>query len=196
MEMKVVFLVGAAAVALTLSACDAGAPAPRAPPTAAVQAAAQAGSGGGGASPASYASYSSSGPAAAAATPDPRDAPVPMVNGQPLWAANRRHTAEENAAYQFTRNGPDFGAASQADYVARAHAFATSPPAGVERIQRSNGDALLYDARTNTFEVVARNGAPRTMFKPRDGLNYWRQQQAREAARTNGHGGNDDDSQG
>jgi pyocin large subunit-like protein len=118
------------------------------------------------------------------ATGDPRDAPVPLAtDGKPMWAANRKHTAQENADYQFNKNGKDFGATSEAEYVAKAHAFADAPPAGVKRIARSNGDALLYDAKTNTFAVVTKAGAPRTMFKPRDGGAYWDQQVAREQAR-------------
>ena len=39
----------------------------------------------------------------------------------------------------------------------------------MKRIDRANGDALLYDAKSNTFAVVTKAGAPRTMFKPRDG---------------------------
>ena len=40
---------------------------------------------------------------------DPRREPVKLVNGKPMWAANRRHSAEENAEYQFNRDGADFG---------------------------------------------------------------------------------------
>jgi len=53
------------------------------------------------------------------------------------------------------------------------------------RVARANGDALLYDAKTNTFAVVSKTGAPRTMFKPRDGANYWQQQVSREQSRSN-----------
>ncbi len=49
------------------------------------------------------------------------------------------------------------------------HAFVDTPPTGVQKVARANGDALLYDAKTNTFAVVSKTGAPRTMFKPRDG---------------------------
>ena len=49
----------------------------------------------------------------------------------------------------------------------------------------ANGDDLLYDVKTNTFAVVTKAGAPRTMFKPRDGATYWRQQLSREQARSN-----------
>jgi pyocin large subunit-like protein len=40
---------------------------------------------------------------------DARREPVALVDGKPMWAANRQHTAEENANYQFQRDGADFG---------------------------------------------------------------------------------------
>ena len=103
-----------------------------------------------------------------------------------MWAANRRHTADENAEYHFERDGSDFGAKSVDDYVAKAHAFVDKPPKDVATLVRSNGDKLMYDAKGNVFAVVSREGAPRTMFKPRDGAAYWDQQKQREAERSNG----------
>ena len=160
---------GAAAIALAVAGCDAGPSATsKTPPTAAQTAAGSGGAGGGSAV-------------------DPRDQPAPLASdGKPIWAANRKHTAQENADYQFNKNGKDFGAASEADYVNKAHAFVSSPPAGVQKVERSNGDALLYDAKTNTFVVATKDGAPRTMFKPRDGANYWREQVTKENARDKG----------
>ncbi|HWQ85466.1 hypothetical protein [Brevundimonas sp.] len=38
---------------------------------------------------------------------------------------------------------------------------------------------LLYQASTNTFAVVSRDGVPKTMFKPREGAAYWAEQKAR-----------------
>ena len=111
-------------------------------------------------------------------------APVPMINGRPMWAANRRHSAQDNAAYQFRRNGHDFGAASEDAYVQAAHAFVGHPPAGAQTLQRPNGDRLIYDPAANTFAVVTSDGAPRTLFKPRTGAAYWAQQQARAARET------------
>jgi hypothetical protein len=119
---------------------------------------------------------------------DKRYSPVPKVNGKPLWAPNRKHTAEENAAYQFTKNGGDFGAKTEADYVTKVHAFIDSPPANVETLDRNNGDRLIYDPKDNTFAVVSRDGAPRTMFKPRDGAAYWTEQKDRESKREKGGG--------
>jgi len=121
-----------------------------------------------------------------ARAPDPRDAPVPQVNGKPMWAANRKHTAEENAAYQFNKNGGDFGARTETDYVMKVHRFVEQPPRGVETLDRGNGDRLMYDPGGNVFAVVSRTGAPRTMFKPRDGAAYWAQQKDREANRAKG----------
>jgi hypothetical protein len=167
--MKSILLIGAAATALALAACDAGPPAVSKAPQAGAQAqgATQAGAGG-----------------TQVAASDPRDAPVPLAtDGKPVWAANRKHSAQENADYQFNKNGKDFGATSEAEYVAKTHAFVDAPPSGVKRIARSNGDALLYDAKSNTFAVVTKGGAPRTMFKPRDGSSYWDQQVTREQAR-------------
>jgi hypothetical protein len=129
------------------------------------------------------ASYSPSSPygAGQARAADPRDLPVPQIDGKPMWAANRKHTAEENAEYQFGKNGADFGARSETDYVTKVHAFIEKPPRDLETLDRSNGDKLEYDAKGNTFVVVAKNGAPRTMFKPKEGAAYWSQQKDREA---------------
>ena len=123
--------------------------------------------------------------------PDRRDLGGPLVNGKPMWASNRTHTAAENAQYQFTKNGADFGAANENDYVAKAHAFIDHPPGDLQTVDRRNGDRLLYSASDNVFEVVSRYGAPRTMFKPRGGAAYWTQQKERESqpVRSGGAGG-------
>ncbi len=118
----------------------------------------------------------------------PRD-PVPLVNGKPLWSDNRRHTAQENADYHFHHDGPDFGATSEKDYVAKVHRFIEHPPSTVQTISRSNGDKLFYDPKTNTFAVERKDGAPRTMFKPRDGLAYWKEQEAKAASGDDSYGG-------
>ena len=76
--------------------------------------------------------------------------------------------------------------ADPADF-AKVHAFVDAPPNGIQKVSRSNGDALLYDAKTNTFAVVTKAGAPRTMFKPRDGASYWQQQVSREQSRASGN---------
>ena len=166
--MRVVLACGAALIALSMAACGGhpSAVAPKAPEAAA-------------------ATQPQAAPVdQASATADPRDAAVPQVDGRPMWAANRKHTAQENATYQFTKNGADFGARTEDDYVAKAHAFVARPPAGAETLKRRNGDTLIYDARNNVFAVVTKDGAPRTLFKPREGASYWAEQKAREAKRS------------
>ena len=121
---------------------------------------------------------------------DPRREPVKLVHGKPMWAANRRHSAEDNAQYQFNRDGSDFGAKSVDDYVEKVHAFVDHPPADAATLVRNNGDKLIYDAKANVFAVVTKDGAPRTMFKPRDGAAYWDEQKER-AAEQSKDGGQD-----
>jgi pyocin large subunit-like protein len=121
-------------------------------------------------------------PSTNAARDDVRDdGPVARVDGKPMWAANRRYSAEENAEYQFKQHGEEFGARDVEDFVRKVHAFARK--SGTERFERANGDVLLYDARANVFAVYNKDGAPKTMFKPRDGAAYWDEQKTPASAR-------------
>ena len=115
---------------------------------------------------------------------DPRDQPVPVHDsGRPLWAANRTNTAQEAAQRRFRSYGDEFGAKSVDEYVDKAHAFIGDPPKGTLRLTRSNGDKLYYDPKGNVFAVATRDGAPRVMFKPREGMRYWREQEQQVAER-------------
>ncbi len=98
---------------------------------------------------------------------------------EPVLTANRRESVDEKIVRLFERNGADFDARTASDYLAKVQAFTRNPPSGTERVERPNGDTLLYQASTNTFAVVSRQGVPKTMFKPDDGPNYWAQQKAR-----------------
>lgn len=103
---------------------------------------------------------------------------VAKVEAAPV-TANRRETVDAKIQRLYERNGADFGARSAADYLARVTAFTRNPPSDVERVTRpKNGDVLLYQASTNTFAVVDREGVPRTMFKPREGVAYWEKEKA------------------
>ena len=92
--------------------------------------------------------------------------------------ANRRETVDEKVQRLYERNGAAFGARSAEDFLDKIVAFTTRPPSGTQTATRPNGDTLLYEASTNTFAVVARDGTPRTMFKPDDGPAYWAEQKA------------------
>jgi hypothetical protein len=123
-------------------------------------------------------------------------------DGKPAWASSRRYSVQESEQRQFERNGAAFQARSEQDYVAKVHAFVDSPPRGVQKIVRANGDTLYYDPKANTFAVVDKEGAPRTMFKPREGMDYWTQQKQNLAdngarrRRTRDQQGAGDDSNG
>jgi pyocin large subunit-like protein len=121
-------------------------------------------------------------PSASKATEDDdaRNAPVAKADdGKPIWTANRQHTAQQNAQAAFERNGEAFGVKDVDGFIAKAHAFTGHPPAGVQKISRANGDVELYDAKTNVFAVVSKEGAPRTMFKPDNGSAYWDKEMAK-----------------
>ena len=171
--MKVVRQVAFGVVAwlgvLSLTACDSGASAVKAPK--------------GGERASAAAEGAATQAAAEAPRGDPRDAPVKLIAGKPYWAANRTRTAEENAQRSFERNGEVFGAKTADDYVAKVHAFVSDPPKGTQTLKRANGDLLIYDPKDNVFAVVSREGAPRTMFKPDEGAAYWTEQKTREARR-------------
>ena len=98
---------------------------------------------------------------------------------KPVLTANRRETVDAKTARLFERNGADFDAATPEAYLAKVEQFTRNPPAGTDRVERPNGDVLLYQASTNTFAVVSRDGVPKTMFKPRDGASYWAEQKSR-----------------
>ncbi len=113
--------------------------------------------------------------------PDVAERPAPRVDGKPMWSSNAKYTAQENAAYHFERNGADFEAKTVDAFVRKAHAFVNDPPKKALTMTRANGDRLVYDPESNTFAVATRDGAPRTMFKPEDGLAYWERQKERES---------------
>ena len=132
------------------------------------------------AGPGETVSASDGGSDASAAAPE-------AERGRPVWSEARNRTPEEGAQRSFERNGADFGAATVDAYIQQAHAFIADPPAGTETVQRRNGDTLYYHAGSNTFAVATRDGAPRTLFRPDEGADYWAEQRA-SAARQGGEG--------
>jgi hypothetical protein len=114
---------------------------------------------------------------------DHRKDVVPQIDGKPMWSASRRYSAEEGAQRAFARNGEAFGARDIDQFVRKAQAFVEHPPKGTLTLTRANGDTLFYDPKGNVFAVASKTGAPRTMFKPDDGMDYWQKQKDRESQR-------------
>ena len=108
----------------------------------------------------------------------PREAFVaPASSDAPLWSSTSQMSARENAEHHWRKHGAQFPELkTAAEYEAAAHAFVDHPPPGTLTKHDRNGDTLFYDPATNTFAVSRRDGAPRTMFKPDNGMNYWNRQ--------------------
>ncbi|MGA0606094.1 hypothetical protein ACO2Q0_08835 [Phenylobacterium sp. VNQ135] len=164
-------LVGAAASALMLSACDNGPSAVAEHQAAGTQMAVP------------HETAREDGETRETARVDHRDDPVKQIDGKPMWSASRRYSAEDNAQRAFERNGEAFGADTRDAFVRKAHAFVDKPPRGTLTLTRANGDTLFYDPKGNVFAIATKDGAPRTMFKPDDGPAYWDEVKAREAKR-------------
>ncbi len=109
-----------------------------------------------------------------------KDVVASADDGKPVWAPSKRFSAEEGAQRQFERDGEAFDAKNLDQFVKKAHAFVGHPPKGTLTLTRKNGDTLFYDPKGNVFAVASKEGAPRTMFKPDDGLAYWQKQKDRE----------------
>ena len=181
LKSKIVLLLAGAA--LTLTACDNGPSAVAGKQAAGTQMAANA-----------VGEAPEAGDRSDASPVDHRRDPVREVDGKPMWSASRRYSAEENARRAFARNGQAFGADNVDAFVEKAHDFVQRPPKGTLTLTRNNGDTLLYDPKGNVFAVRSKAGAPRTMFKPDEGMAYWEEQKAREARRqANRRSSRDDD---
>jgi len=95
----------------------------------------------------------------------------------PLWTSTKAKTGVENVFGHWQKHGaefPEFQNAKQ--YVEGAKNFFSKPASGTLTKTRANGDTLFYNPGNNTFGVQAADGAPRTMFRPTDGINHWNKQ--------------------
>jgi hypothetical protein len=90
------------------------------------------------------------------------------------WSSTASRAASENALSHWNKHASEFPEFSSVDeYVTEAQNFVQNPPGGTLSKTRANGGNLFYNPRTNTFAISNGNGAPRTMFRPRDGSSYW-----------------------
>ncbi len=95
----------------------------------------------------------------------------------PLWTSTETKTSVENAFAHWIDHSAEFPEYQNAkQYVEGAKNFFIDPPSGTLTKGRTNGDNLFYNPSNNTFGVQAVDGAPRTMFRPTDGINYWKKQ--------------------
>lgn len=93
-----------------------------------------------------------------------------------FWSSAKNKSATENALGHWNKHKGEFPElASFEDYAAAARSLAEKQPAGAW-VKKRGADTLIYDSATNTFLVKNAQGMPRTMFRPKDGVNYWNMQ--------------------
>ena len=103
--------------------------------------------------------------------------PAFATNNQDKWSSTRNLTSEQNASNHWDKHGKEFpGIRTKDEYVQRANEFVTNPPEGTLTRVRASGEIVYYEPKTNTFAVKNVNGAPKTMFKPKNGIIYFNRQ--------------------
>ncbi|MGY4211900.1 filamentous hemagglutinin [Burkholderia sp. PvR073] len=94
-----------------------------------------------------------------------------------FWSSTKDKSPVENAYGHSTKHGGEFpDYQNSVQYVQAAQDFVNNPPAGTLTKTRPNGDTLYYDPATNIFASKNKDGAPKTMFKPTAGMEYWNKQ--------------------
>ncbi|AUJ80040.1 S-type Pyocin family protein [Enterobacter cancerogenus] len=97
----------------------------------------------------------------------------------PIWTKTKAAEPVENAYGHWVKHGHEFQDKSfnnSKEYVDATHDFVRTPSAGTLMKVRQNGDVMYYHPATNTFSVKTKDGVPKTMFKPKGGLEYWEKQ--------------------
>nr|WP_318384546.1 S-type pyocin domain-containing protein [uncultured Enterobacter sp.] len=97
----------------------------------------------------------------------------------PIWTKTKAAEPVENAYSHWVKHGHEFVGKSfnnSKEYVDATHDFVRTPPAGTLTKTRQNGDVMYYHPATNTFSVKTKDGVPKTMFKPKGGMEYWEKQ--------------------
>lgn len=87
--------------------------------------------------------------------------------GAGIWTPTRRLTGVQNALGHWGKHGADFpDLQNSKQYVDRAYDFMTSPDPAIQEKIRANGDFVRYNAGTDEFGVMTRDGVMRTYYKP------------------------------
>ncbi|HCR1072813.1 TPA: S-type pyocin domain-containing protein [Enterobacter cloacae] len=97
----------------------------------------------------------------------------------PIWTKTKTAEPVENAYGHWVKHGHEFDDKSfnnSKEYIDATHDFVRTPPSGTLTKVRQNGDVMYYHPATNTFSVKTKDGVPKTMFKPKGGMEYWEKQ--------------------
>lgn len=94
-----------------------------------------------------------------------------------IWTETNKKEPVKNAYDHWDKHKnefPEFQNSKQ--YVNATHNFVRNPPIGTLTKVIKNGDTLYYNPSKNIFAIKNADGTPRTMFKPKKGLEYWNKQ--------------------
>lgn len=74
----------------------------------------------------------------------------------------------------FADHAGEYGAIGIDAYVSRARSLlSTDVGNGIRGSTRTNGDVIRYNDRTNELAIGTSDGVIRTLFRPKDGLDYY-----------------------
>lgn len=97
-----------------------------------------------------------------------------------IWTRTKERTPFTNATRHFEDHIEEFpGLKTFDDYVVATYDFVRNPPSGTLKKVRDK-DLLFYHEASNTFAVVTENFTPKTMFKPKEFIEYWKKQAGKE----------------
>jgi pyocin large subunit-like protein len=93
--------------------------------------------------------------------------------GRQIWSSTNKKTSVQNAFKHWKDHKNEFPELFNAkQYVERSHSLFQHSEKTLTKI-RSNGEILYYQPTSNTFGAFTKDGVPKTMFRPRDGIYYW-----------------------
>jgi hypothetical protein len=94
-----------------------------------------------------------------------------------IWSSTSKLSSVKNAFGHWKKHAAEFPEfVNSKQYVEGTKNFLNNSPAGTMIKTRSNGDVLKYHPETNTFGVMDATGVPKTMFRPNNGIEYWKKQ--------------------
>lgn len=94
--------------------------------------------------------------------------------GKQIWSANGTRSSVENALHHWNKHGREFTELQNSkQYVEKAWIFLKSTSKDIFSKTRPNGKLLRYNQNTNVFGSYTKDGVPKTMFRPKNGIQYW-----------------------
>jgi hypothetical protein len=106
---------------------------------------------------------------------------LPAISGSEIRAV-KGFASETKLTDHFTKHAKEFGNQFKdaGEYLKGAQNFFKNVTDDVIQYTRKNGDVVQYNAKTNEFGSVTKNGTIRTYFKPEEDKKYFTEQLKKE----------------